>query len=919
MAAAPTTTTRSSSSGGGGISNNVLSDKVNRALHVRTDTPAMRAALDALANLPSDDDQYAIMRTSVSGGVVNGSRAGDSGNHHHHHHGSTTGGSSSSGGVIDARSVRAAIEKDALRRALEFQKELQKLARDATTLRERVDNVAKVASLVSKKVESQIVDVSKLGVKTSNTNASDPFGGTTTVPVPQAADAWEEERNLATRLAYAQKCYVEATKRQVAIDAFLDKFDLGDDEARSLDYFNFEGFIAGGDYLEAGEEGNPWSHPGAALNVLPNPTQGAMDEAMAFLNALERLTVIRRELTKTFGSGSSDSSDVSFDYGISGMDGSMMDHDAGLGGGQLGTHSALRMMEQLASRQERAHERLYQFLQFFLGIGSAAPSSNHTMMTVPTSSTDTGRPISASDVASYGALGRFHDGDDMDEAFNHPIIRRSLHVLRHSRAHHVHELELIASGRRTEVTRRFLLALSSGYGGMAPLEMKAHDPVGYVGDMLAFAFRAFRVEGELVKTLFLWKDDEEGGDENGEGEGKGEDEGSSKDATLEEKHLEDIAEDYDDDEQGDNKPMNVNEMLAQSMGGLARPLRTRISQVVYSLASQGGDNSGAHNQRDLAMRSNNGDDETSSSSLNRLVAVFSVCGLLRFYGSAVQKALDKLAKPTEDATGDHRDTTQNPFYTTCDECLTEAADSYVASLRAFGAMLGTHSFGTAESEAMLAQRAIVRISEERVASPGFAEDFASTSEEDLVSKQLSLPFLVGTMIDAAMPHLRTLDDGAALKSALNVALKCGLKASESTKWSKLILETEKNLVESFVDTETDEVLQVCGLEGLRSAMRHMNGVFIEGMTMSSHPGLFQRDVEGAMNKFYSSLFSPPIPTFEDTIKDPELRKIARSKTAQRVVDVYRELYEAITSEKGGYADLAFLGHDPDQVKTLLSL
>ena len=166
------------------------------------------------------------------------------------------------------------------------------------------------------------------------------------------------------------------------------------------------------------------------------------------------------------------------------------------------------MMEQLASRQERAHERLYQFLQFFLGIGSATPSSN-TMM-VPTSSTDNGRSISASDVASYGALGRFHDGDDMDEAFHHPIIRRSLHVLRHSRAHHVHALELIASGRRTEVTRRFLLALTSGYGGMAPLEMKAHDPVGYVGDMLAFAFRAFRVEGELVKTLFLWKDDEEG-------------------------------------------------------------------------------------------------------------------------------------------------------------------------------------------------------------------------------------------------------------------------------------------------------------------------------------------------------------------------------------------------------------------------
>eukprot|EP00585_Thalassiosira_rotula_P008960 CAMPEP_0196147862 /NCGR_PEP_ID=MMETSP0910-20130528/26372_1 /TAXON_ID=49265 /ORGANISM="Thalassiosira rotula, Strain GSO102" /LENGTH=905 /DNA_ID=CAMNT_0041410389 /DNA_START=44 /DNA_END=2761 /DNA_ORIENTATION=+ len=900
-------TKAATTTGGGSSSNNVLSDKVNRALHVRTDTPAMRTALDALANLPSDDNDT---RLSISVG--------------NKHHGSSSGGGE--GSVIDARSVRAAIEKDALRRALEFQKELQKLARDATTLRERVDNVAKVAALVGKRVESQIVDVASSSENTieamGGDSSGDHFGTTNTAP---AANAWEEERNLATRLAYAQRSYVEATKRQVAVDAFLDKFDLGDDEAALLDFYNFEGFVTS-EYSGLGmdEEGNnPWSHPAAALNVVPNPSQGAIEEAMAFLNALERLTVIRKELTKAFGSGTSDLSDGSSEYGHASM---MDDSGVGGGGGQLGTHSALRMMEHLASRQERAHERLYQFLQFFLGIGAAQPSSNAMMtaMAVPTSSTDTGRSVSASDVASHGALGRFMDGDEMDEAFNHPVVRRALHVLRHSRPHHVHALELIAAGRRTEVTRRFLLALTSGYGGMAPLEMKAHDPVGYVGDMLAFAFRAFRVEGELVKTLFLWKDGGGGGgeDEDGEEEGDGGEAGeTSRNEKLDEEKLDDDAYDYDDDEQGDNKPMNVTEMLAQSMGGLARPLRTRISQVVSSLASQGGDGSGGANiNRELTMRSNDhDDDETSSSSLHRLVAVFSVCGLLRFYGSAVQKALDKLEEQTTTETKATTDA-ENPFSTTCDECLTEAADSYIASLRAFGAMLQTHAFASPESEAQLAQRAIVRISEERVASPGFAEDFAGEGKDDMVvSKQLSLPFLVGTMIDAAMPHIKTLDDGAALKSALNVASKCGLKASDSAKWSELILATEKNLVDAFVDAETDEVLQVCGLEGLRSAMRHMSGVYVEGMVMSSHPGLSQRDVEIAMSKFYSSLFSPPIPTFEDTIKDAELRKVARSKTAQRVADVYRELYEVITSERGGYADLAFLGHDPDQVKTLLSL
>eukprot|EP00584_Thalassiosira_punctigera_P001332 CAMPEP_0172527940 /NCGR_PEP_ID=MMETSP1067-20121228/2473_1 /TAXON_ID=265564 ORGANISM="Thalassiosira punctigera, Strain Tpunct2005C2" /NCGR_SAMPLE_ID=MMETSP1067 /ASSEMBLY_ACC=CAM_ASM_000444 /LENGTH=900 /DNA_ID=CAMNT_0013311771 /DNA_START=50 /DNA_END=2752 /DNA_ORIENTATION=+ len=900
MAAAPTSAAAGTSRGGGGGGNNVLSDKVNRALHVRTDTPAMRAALDALANLPTDDDA-ALSIAGKHRGVPQSSGTGRG------------------GGVIDARSVRAAIEQDALRRALEFQKELQKLARDASTLRERVDNVAKVASLVGRRVESQIVDVSEPAATNEGGPGrdGDPFGAPAVAP-PLAVDAWEEERNLAARLAHAQKSYVEAARRQVAVDAFLDKFDLGDDEARLLDRYNFEGFAAS-DYVSGEDEGgNAWGRPGAALSVVPNPSQGAMDEAMAFLDALERLTVIRRELTKTFGSGAAEPSDVPFD-GLAA--------DCEAGGGRLGAHSALRMMEGLALRQERAHERLYQFLQFFLGIGVAQPSSGN--MSVPTSSTDTGRSLSASDVAqSHGALGRFHDGDEMDEAFNHPVVRRCLHVLRHSRPHRLHALELIAAGRRTEVTRRFLLALTSGYGGMAPLEMKAHDPVGYVGDMLAFAFRAFRVEGELVKSLFSWRDGE-GEDEEQEEEGdRGNDDGSFKKVTSEEEKL-----DIDDDaykygdEQGENKPINVTEMLAQSMGGLARPLRTRISQVVSSLASQGGDGLGGGDghRGDLAMGSNDQDeDETSSSSLNRLVAVFSVCGLLRFYGSAVQKALVKLEEQTSTenvsaAAGDRR--AENPFLATCDECLAEAADSYVASLRAFGAMLQTHALGSPESEAQLASLLIARISEERSASPGFAEDFVRGEEEgDAVSRRLSLSFLVGTMVDAAMPHVRTLDDGAALRSALNVASKCGLGASDSGKWSELILATEGQLVEAFVDAETDEVLQVCGLESLRSAFRHMDSVFVEGITiMSSHPGMSQRDVETAMGKFYSSLFSPPIPTFEDTIKDPELRKVARSKTAARVADVYRELYEAITSEKGGYADLAFLGHNPDQVKTLLSL
>ena len=580
------------------------------------------------------------------------------------------------------------------------------------------------------------------------------------------------------------------------------------------------------------------------------------------------------------------------------------------------------MMEQLANRQERAHERLYQFVQTSLGIGMAAPNNRN----VPTSSSDAmrsgsgaGRQFMDHSMYEDGAalLGRFRDGDEMDEAYANIILRRALHVLRNSRERYVHALEMIASSRRTEVTRRFLLALTSGYGGMAPLEMKAHDPVGYVGDMLAFAFRSFRVEGELVRTLFVSEEEGDDGDATT---------GETKMSSLDDSNA--VIGDTYEQEEVVTKPMDVLEMLSQSMGGLARPLGTRVKQINKSLVSlrrmmedeQADDSQGdlmdARSQ--MMMESGTNDDEDmATAALNQIVSLYCICGLLKFYCSAVQNSLDKFEQMNSNDERVIGEVPKNPFFTTCVESLVEAAESYVGSLRTYGAMLSNYSSPDA-TEAMLAQRLIVRIAEERMASPGFSDDSA-LPEINVSMNQLSLSFLVSTLVDAATPYIKSLDDGAALKSAMTSIVKCGLELSEAKKWNEIIQEKETILVEALVEKESDKVLEVCGLHGIRTAMQQMDAVYVEGMTMSSHPGLSKLDIESAMKQFESSLYSPPIPTFEDSIKDPELRKLARSKTAKRVVNEYRLIYDEITSEKGGYSDLSFLGHDPNAVNTLLSL
>lgn len=171
-------------------------------------------------------------------------------------------------------------------------------------------------------------------------------------------------------------------------------------------------------------------------------------------------------------------------------------------------------------------------------------------------------------------------------------------------------------------------------------------------------------------------------------------------------------------------------------------------------------------------------------------------------------------------------------------------------------------------------------------------------EEDVPSRRLSLTFLIGVVVDAAMPRARTLDDCADLRKALGAAVKCGLDPDEASVRVAAAKDAEARLVEDLVDAEAGEVLRACGLDGPLEALRRFEGTCAEGAKMASHPGLSPKELEAATKKFYASLFAPPVPTFEDAARDPETRKVARSKTAGRVADAYRELHEAIVGERG---------------------
>lgn len=62
----------------------------------------------------------------------------------------------------------------------------------------------------------------------------------------------------------------------------------------------------------------------------------------------------------------------------------------------------------------------------------------------------------------------------------------------------------MANTRRSSVARAFIDALTRGGPGGTPrpIELQAHDPIRYIGDMLAWVHQAAASEREILEGLF---------------------------------------------------------------------------------------------------------------------------------------------------------------------------------------------------------------------------------------------------------------------------------------------------------------------------------------------------------------------------------------------------------------------------------
>ncbi|ODN77170.1 hypothetical protein L202_05695 [Cryptococcus amylolentus CBS 6039] len=139
-----------------------------------------------------------------------------------------------------------------------------------------------------------------------------------------------------------------------------------------------------------------------------------------------------------------------------------------------------------------------------------------------------------------------------------PIMRKAIVRLRDRPSLLNDALQTLTSTRHASLLQQFLTALTiGGPGGLPrPIELHAHDPQRYVGDMLAWVHQTTASEGEFLDGVFgVSRGKRMVGQERTRGERDGEEKGEEKMAR---------------------------EVLDKNLEGLSRPLKLRIQQTIKS-------------------------------------------------------------------------------------------------------------------------------------------------------------------------------------------------------------------------------------------------------------------------------------------------------------------------------------------------
>lgn len=549
------------------------------------------------------------------------------------------------------------------------------------------------------------------------------------------------------------------------------------------------------------------------------------DQTLCFFRAVERLQAVREECGRLVGSK----------------------HQS----------AAFDLLEMLSKQQEQAYEKIYNWLMHrFEQQQQSSPATRCS-----------------------------EDMDDVDG-----VVRLAVHALRARPSFYAHCQEAILGFRRTMLVQRFAMAMTIGVGGSSqPIELMAHDPVRYVGDMVSWVHQTVASEKELLRSLFISRG----------GEGLSSSSSMTSSSPVKSEDTKNVS------------MLSLKGLLAQVTDGMARPLQVRLRGVLEAQLS---------------------------SDIGGMVSTCKIHNLLSLYAQVLQKLMcsspvsggepaqipkDLVTSQEEEGhseaknleNGDHA--IELALLAILEECKNKAAGVLSTHLRSHGEHLARSpppvprdlSTSPAVTDQLRRLGELLEVQRDALST--------STEDETINCYIITTAFLEPLLQTCRLSGNGLLhpSDTATLMINHAAAMQAAVEPYESVTgdWLSKLDNEVKTWVEVLVKDEASRMLEECGLAQLLETAEIMarHGPAAQQM------GLEPEAVEGVMRAFYAQLFALIMPTF-DKLTPPNARTSARRAISREIVAAHDKVCSLVKDPKNEYpnADACIL-HSKDQVRVLL--
>lgn len=449
------------------------------------------------------------------------------------------------------------------------------------------------------------------------------------------------------------------------------------------------------------------------------------------------------------------------------------------------------------------------------------------------------------------------------------VLQTAIRYLRKLPAYYSQCQDLVVNSRRTQLVQRFVIALTQGGSTgkvFRAIDLHAHDPVRYVGDMLAWMHQAVASEEEFLEAIFGNNRYETSSSSSETGGVDGENNTSNSEAVE----------------------VNLQELLARSLQGLGRPLRVRIVQTLESRSG--------------------------------LEILYTLSDLLNFYEmtfSRIVKAENAVHSAVKGCLLESKRLFAALLSKQADN-LSSTAASYSLDLTA------SHT----AKECCKQIQEILRVQRSTLCPTSSNDsdgDDATKKEEDvlgsIIEPLLKSCGLTGQSLNRGDAAIFMLNNVAAIQSELKLASKDSSKsASTSTDddgdkvkkgWLDRLSKEALQWIEVLVTEEAKRTLRRSDLDKLMELVDALPSDFVA----SEQSGLDQDRVGTVLRAFYASLFSTIAPQFE-RLQDPDQRELTRKQSAEAVAKAHEKVYNMVAKASNKY-DSSMLAHSPDEVRVLL--